>query len=264
MKRSLSLCFILLALCVLPACKPSNPAPPSLVAPSPCTLNVGWDPWEPYQYEASDGSVRGLDIEIVGLLAADIGCGVTYTRGNWIDLLQKIRDAQLDILLAASSTPDREAYAWFSRPYRSESFVLMTRADDKRAGNESLDTLARTLKIGITEGYYYGPVVSELIYGEATKNAFVTAPVAELNYMRLVQNEVDALLDDPIVATAILRRKGLADQVTRQPQPINSSPVSLMLSKSRISAEQLEKLNAALAARQADGSLDRLIAKYRG
>lgn len=263
MKRSLSLFVVILALCLLPACKPDAPAPVSAAAP-PCTLNIGWDPWEPYQYEGSDGSVRGLDIEIIGMLAADIGCGVTFTRGNWIDLLQKIREAQLDVLLAASSTPEREVYAWFSRPYRSESFVVLSRANDARVQNQSLEALAGAFKIGITEGYYYGPVVSDLIYGEATQGAFVAAPVAELNYMRLVQNEVDALLDDPIVATAILRRKGLTAQVVHQSQPINSSPVSLMLSKSRISAAQLEKLNAALAARQADGSLDQLIAKYRG
>ena len=56
--------------------QPAAQSAPLQAAPPPCKLSVGWDPWEPYQYADTDGEIRGLDIEILELLAADAGCDV--------------------------------------------------------------------------------------------------------------------------------------------------------------------------------------------
>jgi polar amino acid transport system substrate-binding protein len=245
---------------------PAAPAPQAAAPDERCTLRVGWDPWEPYQFESADGSVRGLDVEIIRGLAGAAGCEATFVRGSWGALLDEVRAGKIDVLMAATPTPEREAYAWFSPPYRQESFALFTRAEDGEAlaGMDLAELVRSGRKIGITEGYYYGEAATQLILGEDTAAAFVSAPLVELSYTRLVDGEIDALLDDPFVAAAVLRRKGWSDVVVRHPLEIHSGEVSMMYSKAGVQRATVEQLDAALAARKADGSLQRLIERYRG
>lgn len=235
-------------------------------APPPCKLRVGWDPWEPYQYESADGSMLGLDVDIMRLIAADVGCDVDFVRGNWGDLLGRLREGEIHVLMAATPTEERRAFAHFSPSYRSESFALYTRAEDAEAyaalGLAQL--IAQGRRIAVTDGYYYGEVATPLILGEETGKAFVSAPVVELNYTRLIDGEVDALLDDPFVAAAVLRRKGLDERVTRHPLQIHSGEVSMMYSKAGVDEAVLRRLDRALMQRKTDGSLAKLIDRYQG
>jgi polar amino acid transport system substrate-binding protein len=251
----------------LAACQSSSETAAAATAPAPaaCTLKVGWDPWEPYQYEDASGAVSGMDVEIIRLLARDAGCAPAFVRGSWQDLLAQVRDGKIDILMGATPTAERQAYARFSPPYRNETFALFTRAEDAAAlAPKTLAQLAQTgRRIGVTDGYYYGPIATQLILDEATAGAFAHAPLVELNYTRLVAGEIDALLDDPFVAAAVMRRKGWDQQIVRHPLEINSGEVSLMYSKAGLDAATIDKLDAALQARRNEGELDRLMARYR-
>lgn len=250
----------------LAACEREPAAPAAAQAQPPCELRVGWDPWEPYQYEGADGAVRGLDVEIIRQLAGDAGCEVEFVRGNWGELLGQVHDGEIHVLMAATPTAERRVFAHFSPAYRSESFALYTRAEDAGAlaGMGLRELVERDHRIAVTDGYYYGEDATGLILGDDTRAAFVSAPVVELNYTRLVDGEVDALLDDPFVAAAVLRRKGLDDKIARHPLQIHSGEVSLMYSQAGVDEAVLKRLDRALLQRKADGTLARLIAKYQG
>lgn len=250
---------------LLGGCQPS----PDAAAPAPpCALTVGWDPWEPYQFEGPPGQVRGVDIEIVTLLARDAGCTLAFARGNWLDLLHQLRDGRVHLLLAATVVPEREEYARFSNAYRQESFALYVRAEDLPAlKNRNLKALVEVgRRIGYTEGYYYSPEINHLIELSAADPAskrFVPASLGELNYVRLLDGDIDALLDDPFVAGAILRREGWDGRIARHPFSVASAQVSFMFSREAVAAEVVERFNRALARRQNDGSISKILAKYQ-
>ena len=231
-----------------------------------CNLKVGWDPWEPYQYQDADGTMRGMDVEIVRELAQGAGCHVIFTRGAWKELLAGVKDGTVDVLMAATPTDERKAYASFSPSYRRESFVVLTRtADAATLGNLDVAELVKAGKhIGLTDGYYYGEAVTSVIQSDESRSAFVLAPVAELNYTKLVAGELDALIDDPNVAAAIVKRKGLVAQVMRSSADITSGDVSFMFSKKSVPEATVSRFNASLTARRGDGSLERLMARYQG
>ncbi len=74
MRRISGCTLIVVCLLVLSAC--DNGAAPGQgktlpIAETPpepaedCTLVVGWDPWEPYQYQDLGGELRGLDVELI-------------------------------------------------------------------------------------------------------------------------------------------------------------------------------------------------------
>lgn len=231
----------------------------------PCELAVGWDPWEPYQYADTDGTVRGLDVEIANLLAADAECDLKFVRGEWGQLLSQLRDGDVQMLLAGTVLPEREAYAQFSAPYREEAFAVFVRGDslEKLKSMDILELAEAGHKVGITEGYFYGEEINEKAYSGALATSFLPAPFAELNYWRLLDGTTDALLDDPFVGVSVIRRKGWENRIVRHPQVLRSGSVSLMFSRASVTDEQVQRFDDALARRKADGSIDRIVGKYR-
>lgn len=262
------LCIWACAVSVLSACQDNRETadtkPQHAAAPA-CELMVGWDPWEPYQYADADGTVRGLDVEIADLLAADAQCELKYVRGEWGQLLSQLRDGEVHMLLAGTVLPEREAYAQFSDPYREEAFAVFVRGDslEKLKSMDILQLAEAGHKVGITEGYFYGEEINEKAYTGALASAFLPAPFAELNYWRLLDGTTDALLDDPFVGVSVIRRKGWENRIVRHPQVLRSGTVSLMFSRASVAAEQVKQFNDALARRKADGSIDRIVGKYR-
>lgn len=246
--------------------QPAAQSAPLQAAPPPCKLSVGWDPWEPYQYADTDGEIRGLDIEILELLAADAGCDVHYVRGEWGGLLAQLRDGSVDVLLAGTVLPEREAYAWFSAPYREETFSVFVRGDDLAELRDLTipEMAAAGKKVGITEGYFYGEDINELAYASERASAFVPAPFAELNYWRLLDGTTDALLDDPFVGASVIRRKGWENRIVRHPQVLRSGSVSVMFSKASVDQAVFNRVNEALARRKADGQISAILARYQG
>ncbi len=107
-----------------------------------CSIKMGWDPWEPYQYLSPDNQVRGLEIELISAIAKQANCNVEFVQSDWMNLLKGIRDGSVDMLGGASKTAAREEFAMFSNPYRKESFVLYVRSEQLESySGKNLETL---------------------------------------------------------------------------------------------------------------------------
>ena len=71
------------------------------------------------------------------------------------------------------------------------------------------------MKIGVTDAYLYGPEVEALQDDPAYAGQFIIAEVGETNATRLLDLVIDAYLEDVIVGTSIVRRRGLAVAMAR-------------------------------------------------
>ena len=231
-RYQIALLGLLLAACGEPtAPEPSETAAADSKPARPaCELTLGWDPWEPYQYAAVDGSISGLDIELASLLAGDAGCTLRYERGEWGELLDRLKQGDVDLLLAGTPLEERRVYAHFSEPYRSESFALYVRRDDaERLSDLSLQEMAEAgHRIGLTSGYFYSDAINEMAYSDELREQFKVAPFVDLNYWRLLDGTVDAILADPIAMSAFMRRKGLESRLAKHPLTIESGQVCLL------------------------------------
>lgn len=265
--RSFPIMLVVMLCTTLIACKPAATNPvvqqPTPAAPTAttCELRAGFDAWEPYHYLGQGQQPQGLDIDILQTLATELNCQLKLEQDTWAALLRRLQNGELDILPGASKSSERERYAWFSRPYRQEQFVIYQRQESELNFPNLAAMLAAGHKIGLVSGYFYGQEVDELL-GEMPE-AFISAQLSELNMARLLDEEISALLEDSMVATAILRRKGLDRYISAGSLRLPESEVYLMLSKSSIGEQQLQQINAALDKMQQDGSLAKLIAKYQ-
>lgn len=239
---------------------------PTPAAAADCQLVMGWDPYEPYQYADPDGTVRGLDVELVSEMAKQAGCSLSFVQKDWSGLISDLRTGSVSVLAGASRVAERESFALFSQPYRQEMFALYVRAgeQDKWQG-ESLAELVgpgKKMRIGITDGYLYGAEIDQLLDDAALGKQFISAPFSEAHAANLLEKKIDGMLEDPFVATAMIRRKSLSDDINRADLQIKTGDVSLMFSKASVAPETVAAFDAALAAMRADGRYQQILKRY--
>ncbi len=260
--------FLILG-CTEPPPPPSDPPAAPLSAaqidtPSECTLLMGWDPWEPYQYRDVDGNLRGLDVELIETIADIAECDVDFVEGRWGTLMQRLQKGEVDVLTGATRNAARESFAWFSQPYRSETFKLYVRqGETEKFPFTSVEQLMQSeFRLGVTEQYTYGANVTALQEDPMLADKFVGATVGELNYARLLDFEIDGFLDDPFVAARAFRARNLGDQIATHPIEINSGDVNLMFSKVSVTPETLARIDDAIRTLKADGRHQAIVNKY--
>ncbi|WP_233008645.1 substrate-binding periplasmic protein [Rheinheimera faecalis] len=232
---------------------------------APCQLKLGFESWEPYQYVGLEQQASGLDIEIVQAVAGRMNCTLVLQHGTWQDLLGQFRQGQLDVLLGASKTPAREEFALFSEPYRAEQFQLFVRKDDVDKYN--FDSVAQMVaakhKVGLISDYYYGEQITALYSDDQMRPQFVESTMSEQNIAVLLDDQVDAVLEDSFVGAAIIRRKGLEQQVQPHSIKLEETPIYVMFSKSTVQPEQVSSFNQALQQLKDSGDYQQLLSKYQ-
>ena len=229
-----------------------------------CTLNVGFDVWEPYQYVNVNGEVQGLDVELIGYVVSQMGCTLTFTQGIWVDLLEDLKQGRIDVLLGASKTEAREEYAHFSDSYRMEEFSLYIRKDDTtRLNYNDIDEfIANGSHIGIVGDYYYGPSISLMLDGTMTSKYFKPAMMGEMNVGRLLDHDIDAFLEDSFVGASMLRRKGLNNYIEPHGFTVVTGDIFVMFSKQTVEPEQVATFNAKLAEHKYSDDYQLIMEKY--
>jgi len=248
------------------ASAPAAPAPdpvPATAPAEPCRLTMGWDPWEPYHYVDPAGEEKGLDVELVVAIAAGAGCGITFERDHWANLLRRVAEGDVDLISGATETEERKTYAWFSEPYRQEVFVLFTGpdADERFPGGTLQAKLDAGMRVGVTDAYLYGGGVETLRDDPAYSDAFVGAAIGETSVTRLVNGEIDGFLEDRFVAAAVIRRRGLEEQVSAD-LVVSTENVRLMFSKASVDRELVERFNESMARMRAAGEFDAIQSRY--
>jgi len=268
MKRAFLVSSLLVASLLLAACERESAreaqVPPDAVV-TQCELTMGWDPWEPYHYMDPRGNMQGMDIDLIRAMAAGAGCSVSFERDHWSSLLGRVRRGEIDLISGATLTPEREVFARFSDPYRDETFGLFLRRGE--AAEYPSDSLAAMLqagvKIGFTDDYIYGPEVQVLQADSAYSEQFVGAELGEIHTTRLLDGVIDAYLEDVVVGTAIIRRRGLEQQIALHPLDLSSGgEVRLMFSRESVPEDVVARFDAALAGLRESGQYDEITGLY--
>lgn len=287
--------FLLISLLLLSGCEPAAVKPetakPQAIAPSAattaaaepqaaanppaasvaaeakpaCELRLGFETWEPYQYIGMDQKPGGLDIELVQAIASKMSCTLVTQHSNWLELVAALKEGKVDLLMGSSMTPSRQEFAHFSDPYRKEQFVLFVRSADA-AGlpqNTIGDFIAAGKKLGIVSEYYYGPELTELYSNETYKSQFIEAQLSELNIARLMDEDIDGMLEDKFVGVSMLRRKGLDREIGQHSITLGNTDVYVMFSKATVKPETVAAFNKALAEIKQNGEYDAVLARYQ-
>ncbi len=84
-------------------------------AAAPTAIEVGYYDAKPSCFRDAQGRPRGIFISVIDEIAQREGWTVTYSFRSWGELLEGLRTGSVDLVPAIVRTPEREAFAAFTR-----------------------------------------------------------------------------------------------------------------------------------------------------
>jgi polar amino acid transport system substrate-binding protein len=235
------------------------------ICPEP--IRVHLDLHAPSAYLGAKGELQGMDTELVKLILQQAGCSWRFstTPMTGARILKSLRQGDVDMMIRATITSERQQYAWFSSPYRQEVIALFSKREQLLPTPFSYpNALAQRLTlIGPASGQYdatfehYRPLFQANKLYTPYPDAFVGT---ELLFATPGRGELllaDADIFYHQLGTARLERVRLIEG------SLTITPSHLMLSKKTVSAATVAAIDRAIQILRANGRLAAIEQAYR-
>ena len=236
----------------------------SVLPAQACRMTMALEQWPPYLYRDAQGSYTGLDLELLQAIFNEAHCTlVTLPELPTARRQLLFQTGGLDLMLAASETPERQSYARFSISYRDEAVGVFGKAGTHAAQRHvgSFGQLARgkaTLlapKVG-----WYGAQYAAARPALEKDGRLNTFGSFRQGILMLDAGRADLLLGDVLAVRHEARLQGVA--LTTLPFLALRAPVHLMLNARSTSTADLARLNAAITRLEQRGVLAAIRARY--
>ncbi|WP_175653448.1 bifunctional diguanylate cyclase/phosphodiesterase [Pseudomonas sp. Marseille-P9899] len=154
-------------------------------------LRLGADAsWPPFEYRDQEGRYQGLAADYISVIQDRLN--VTFEPAEpttWTALLERARQNQLDLLPSVMSTPERQAYLSFTRPYLDFPMVILSHEGGPQS-KDLKDLYGR--KIAVVEN----SAPHELLRTHHPDLNLVAMPNVSSTLQALATDEVDAVVGD--------------------------------------------------------------------
>jgi polar amino acid transport system substrate-binding protein len=270
MRRALAALLLLAGAAAAQSIGSSTSDPP----PSASRNNVlrgGWYPWDPYQYlDYSWGApfLTGFDVEIERAIERIMGVELALPQRAWEDHLAALAEGTADIAAGATWSEARSRYAYFSKPYRTETDVLiLPRGTSGRFSFKTVDEMLATFakqkfRLGVIAGFVYAdPRINAFIADPANRGQIVTVGNDGQNLDNLLTGVIDGFLADRIAATTTAWRRKQSFRIEEHPLRVTAD-IRFMLSRATQTEERLASLNQAIDKATESGELHRIARTY--
>lgn len=255
---------VLLAACgkkEAPAPAASAPAPAASVAAAPPPAKVfvvGTDAaYAPFESQNEKGEIVGLTIDLVNAVADKAGIKVKFENTPWEGIFNALQQGDRDMLASSITiTDERKQTMDFTNPYFDAYQLIAVKATSKVAKFDDL----KKLKVGVQTGTTGDEAVTKLLGKNSTAiKRFESTPLA---LKELEAGGVDAVVaDNGVVINYVTNNPGAKFKTVSDKA---FAPEQYGFAVKKGNAELLEKLNKGLADIKADGSYDKIYAKYFG
>ncbi|MFB4392380.1 MULTISPECIES: bifunctional diguanylate cyclase/phosphodiesterase [unclassified Pseudomonas] len=154
-------------------------------------LRLGVDAsWPPFEFRDQEGHYQGLAADYIALIQERLGVTLQPVQPvSWTQVLEQARQNRIDLLPGIMSTPERQAYLAFTRPYLDFPIVIL--AHEGSAQPRTLKDLYG-LKIAVVENY----APHELLRTHHPDLNLVALPNVSSALQALATDEVDAVVGD--------------------------------------------------------------------
>lgn len=229
-----------------------------------CQLSMAMEQWPPYIFSHAQGAPSGLDMELAQAILKEAGCSLRLLPELPTARRQVLfEQGGIDLLLAASLTPERRRHARFSIAYRHESVGLFTRTSllSQYQHLSSLDLLLkRKLSLLAPKVGWYGPAYARLQPRLAEAGQLSTFISFQQGVRMLDAGRADLIMGDRAALRHEAREQGVA--ITPLPLVVLRAPVHLMLNRRSTTQAELDRINAAIARLEAQGVLTHIRSRY--
>ncbi|MGJ7573429.1 ABC transporter substrate-binding protein [Variovorax sp. RB2P76] len=225
---------------------------------APASYNVGATATGvPFTFlDVKTNSIQGMMVDTVTAVGKAGGFSVNVQQTVFSALIPSLTARKVDIVSAAMlKTPARQEVVDFSDPVYSYGEGLLVKGDDTRA-YVSLDELKGEV-VGAQVGTVFLDMLTKKgIFKEVRSYDSVADMTRDLSLGRIKAG----LGDQPIMAYQIRQNTFPGVKLVDSYKPVNVGDVCLVVRKG--DAETLARLNKAIAAVKADGTLARIVQKW--
>lgn len=210
--------------------------------------------FEPFEYIGDDGNPTGFDVEIAGLIAADLGKELVIEDMYFDGLLPALEVGTVDFIASAMTiTPERQAGALFSDPYfnATQSVIVLKDYD----GIQSVADIADK-KVAAQDGTTGFMMATDNLGVDPSNLTGFKASTDTV--LELTSGRVDCIIIDDAVAQNFVKLYDELTIVEGLDMPVEEYGIAVKMGNE----ELLDSINATLAKIKEDGSYDALISKY--
>ena len=256
-KRFGTLVAIVLLAVASGACS-SNSTTPTTPSARIGIVASGHPEWPPIMFQ-SGSTIDGAGAALVKKIFTDLGVAVDVKfTGTWDEVQAKARSGDVDVLVAAYKTTEREGYMVYSDAYTTDPVAIFV-AKGKAFPFGSWDVLVGKKGIAMV-GDSYGQAFDDF----AAANLKLTRVTTSAQAFDLVASgQADYLLYSLYAGDDYLKKTGGASQYESLPKFVNEENFFITISKKSPYVTYLPLLNQQLAKYKADGTIAALIAQYK-
>ena len=172
-------------------------ASPAVAQQESRILRSGWYQWDPYQYETVKSELKyltGLDVQLLKAIFGKMGYELQIDPVGWRRHQEDLKDGKRDIAGGAFKSKERDIYAYYSIPYRSEKDMLYVRKEgQQKFAFDTVAELVKTLesssyKLGVIEGYFYGVPLMQYINDPRNADRIIKVKDDRENFTNLLEH----------------------------------------------------------------------------
>ncbi len=154
-------------------------------------VRVGWFD-SSFCYFDKFGRRCGVDYEYHQKISAYTGWTYEYVEGGWSELLQMLKDGDIDLLSDVSYTPEREEFMYFSElPMGTEAYYIYIDAENREITGDDLSTF-NGKRIGVNKESYQETLLKEWVEKNGLSVEIVELTGSEERSVNMVCNkEID-------------------------------------------------------------------------
>jgi polar amino acid transport system substrate-binding protein len=227
-----------------------------VAAECPAQLRMAYNAsWRPY-IEVTDEVVRGSDIDLIRQLLSKVSSRLQLQFVPEKRAMHMLQQGQVDMLFAASYTPQRAEFAWFSDAYRKEQNVVLIHRQTlslypELRQREAFLALAQRKLIGVyNPAGFYGDTFEQLKQQPAVKQRSLAVYEPERRLDLISGRRADYTIADNAAVQLDLAARKDGSQFEILPFFLNEADIHLMLSKVTVPQSCVLALNRQLTVRE--------------
>ncbi len=250
MSKSLLRLSVFLLTLGLAACNTAAPQRPLVAS--------GHPDWPPVMYREGD-AIDGVGPALAKLIFADLGIPAEFKyAGLWDQVQAQAKSGEVDMLVAAYKTQAREEYMVYSDAYVMDPLALYVKPGHEFTFTKYEDLIG---KKGVgTVGDSYGQEFDDYIHA---KLAFTRVNTDQEAFDLVAQGGADYFVYSLYSAHEELRKQNRLGDFVALKHFVAEEPFYITLSKKSPYVKYLPEINRLIQKYKADGTVDRLLAKYK-
>ena len=213
------------------------------------------DAFPPMTYrDPNTNAIIGFDVDMGEEIAKRMGVTLEWQPIEWKGMVQSLKTKKIDMVICGVTiTPEREEQIFLSDPYMDAGISMAVRKGD--TGISSVKDLVDK-KIGVQTGSSGANGLTELGFTENV--SMYDAYPAALNDLGI--GRIDVVAVDTVVGAYFIKER--SSEFELLPEKIITEQYGVALAKDN--TELQKKVNDAIAAMKAEGSLEAIAVKWFG